>query len=154
MKWYKQSKVKPLNKEYVEHIPGGRAEGKQPEDYPADQISQGINVELEHTEDKNIAQEISLDHLEEFDDYYTGLAEMETKLKKEHKKKASVVDVNDPDKLARQMNVKYNGPQLDQGKLYGHLFTDNLTGDSFLVRLGQDFQQKLNATRNRMKNKN
>ena len=153
MKWYKQSKIKPLNKEYVEHIPGGRAEGKKPEDYPADQVNQGIDVELEHTDDKNVAQEISLDHLEEFDDYYTGLSEMETKLKKEHKKKASVVDPNDPDRLARMMNVRYNGPQMNQGKLLGHMFTDNLTGDSFLVRLDQDFEEKLADTRNRMKNK-
>jgi hypothetical protein len=37
----------------------------------------GVNVELEHTEDVGIATEISMDHLEEIDDYYTRLKKME-----------------------------------------------------------------------------
>ena len=38
-------------------------------------------VELEHTDDANIALEIAKDHLSEFPDYYNALEEMEKKLK-------------------------------------------------------------------------
>ena len=81
MNWYK------VARNHKEQIPGGKAEGKQPRDYPKDQVDKGISVEYEHTNDKNISQEIAMDHLEEFDDYYTGLDEMEKKLEKGKKKK-------------------------------------------------------------------
>jgi putative heme iron utilization protein len=41
------------------------------------QLSKGIRVELEHTSSPDIAQEIALDHLGEFPDYYTRLAKAE-----------------------------------------------------------------------------
>jgi hypothetical protein len=37
----------------------------------------GIEVELEHTNDRDIAREIALDHLFELPDYYTRLKNME-----------------------------------------------------------------------------
>ncbi len=37
------------------------------------QLSQGIQVELEHTSDSSIAKEIALDHLNERPDYYQKL---------------------------------------------------------------------------------
>lgn len=52
-----------------------------------DQIKKGIEVELEHTDDKNIAREIAKDHLFEFPDYYDRLIKMEKKAEKELKKK-------------------------------------------------------------------
>lgn len=77
--WYK------LAKEYNK-LPGGRGEGKHPSDFPKDQVNKGIEIELEHGPDKDQATEIALDHLTEFDDYYTGLDEMEKRLKEKHKK--------------------------------------------------------------------
>lgn len=68
-------------------IPGGRADKLTSKDI-ADkhnvsveeiekQIAMGVKVEMEHVDDKELAKEISLDHLEEMPDYYTRLAKME-----------------------------------------------------------------------------
>ena len=68
-------------------IPGGRADKLTSKDI-ADkhkvsvekiekQIAIGVKVEMEHVDSKDLAREISLDHLEEMPDYYTRLAKME-----------------------------------------------------------------------------
>jgi len=68
-------------------IPGGRADKMTAKDI-ADkhkvsveeiekQIAMGVKVEMEHVDSKDLAREISLDHLEEMPDYYTRLAKME-----------------------------------------------------------------------------
>jgi hypothetical protein len=51
--------------------PGGRAEAV---------INKGIEVELEHTKDRDLAEKIVLDHLAESPKYYEALEEMESKL--------------------------------------------------------------------------
>lgn len=43
------------------------------------QMKKGIQVELEHTQDKTKAKEIALDHLLEFPDYYDRLDKVEKK---------------------------------------------------------------------------
>ena len=45
----------------------------------------GIKIELEHTKSKEIAEEIALDHLYEFPDYYTRLKDMENEAEKDLK---------------------------------------------------------------------
>lgn len=45
--------------------------------YILQQLNAGIEVEYEHTTDKNIAKEIALDHLNEFPDYYERLKQVE-----------------------------------------------------------------------------
>jgi hypothetical protein len=42
------------------------------------QLNKGIEVELEHTTDKEKAKEIALDHLAEYPDYYDRLEKVET----------------------------------------------------------------------------
>jgi len=49
------------------------------------ELEMGIKVEMEHTNDKKLAQEIAMDHLEEFPDYYSRLGKMEDTAKKETK---------------------------------------------------------------------
>lgn len=41
------------------------------------ELHKGIQIELEHTSDKDVAREIALDHLKELPDYYTRLHTME-----------------------------------------------------------------------------
>lgn len=41
------------------------------------ELEKGIKVELEHTSDKKVAEEIALDHLNEKPNYYTKLAKIE-----------------------------------------------------------------------------
>lgn len=79
-----------LTKEAIE---GGKADGHSDSEYPKDQLDKGIEVEMEHTNSKAQAKEITKDHLEEEkeldpdkkkDDleYYDKLEDMEDDLKK------------------------------------------------------------------------
>ena len=52
---------------------GGLGDELDEEDVDAKELEMGIQVEMEHTKDKNIAREIALDHLSETSDYYTKL---------------------------------------------------------------------------------
>ena len=72
MNWYKKAKK----------VPGGKADGKKPSDFDPKEMEMGKKIEMEHTNDKGLAEDISMDHLEEFPDYYTELDKMEKKLKK------------------------------------------------------------------------
>lgn len=58
-------------------LPGGLADHKTNKDFPKKAIKQGAKVEMEHTKDKRIAQEIARDHLEEDGKYYDKLKEVE-----------------------------------------------------------------------------
>lgn len=58
-------------------LPGGLADKKDPEDFDQKQLEKGRKVEMEHTDDKDLALEIAMDHLTEDPDYYRKLSEME-----------------------------------------------------------------------------
>jgi len=80
-----------------DEIPGGYADNKSDEKYDKEQLGKGIGVEMEHTDDWEVAKEISKDHLEESKDfkdgkggkYYDKLLENEKKIEEEtgHKKR-------------------------------------------------------------------
>ena len=77
-----------------DQINGGLADKVTPEDiakkhnvpikYIEKQLAMGMKIEMEHTNHKMIAREISLDHLFEIPDYYTRLAKMEKAAEVEH----------------------------------------------------------------------
>ena len=46
-------------------------------DYDPEQVKKGIEVEMEHTDCKLIAEKIAKDHLSEYSDYYTRLEKIE-----------------------------------------------------------------------------
>jgi tRNA U34 5-carboxymethylaminomethyl modifying GTPase MnmE/TrmE len=46
------------------------------------ELQKGMEVELEHTDDEDMADEIARDHLDELPDYYTRLAKMEKRTSK------------------------------------------------------------------------
>jgi hypothetical protein len=46
--------------------------------FDAEQLNMGIEIEREHTDDLELAKEIAKDHLAEFPDYYTKLKKMES----------------------------------------------------------------------------
>jgi hypothetical protein len=60
-----------------EKIPGGLGKDKKPNDFNKDDLEAGVKVEMEHTEDRDIAKEIAMDHLTEDKDYYRKLRKME-----------------------------------------------------------------------------
>lgn len=61
----------------VQRLEGGVGDDTDPEDLPQDELEEGTEHELEHTDDEEIAEEIATDHLEGSDDYYSDLEEME-----------------------------------------------------------------------------
>ena len=65
----------------------GRADEKgiTEKDVDPKQLAMGIEIEKEHTDDKEMAKQIALDHLAELPDYYTRLKEMEKQGEKETK---------------------------------------------------------------------
>lgn len=69
----KASLIKPTNK-----LPGGKGDKLKPKDVDSKELAAGIQHELEHTKDKEIAQEIALDHLAEDPKYYSKLKKIES----------------------------------------------------------------------------
>lgn len=59
--------------------------------YDKDQLAKGIEVEMEHTTDREIASQIARTHLDEKKDYYTLLEKVEAKVKAS----VSIEDVNE-----------------------------------------------------------
>jgi hypothetical protein len=78
-----------INKKDPGKIPGGLADGKTPRDLSERhgvkledillQLKKGIKVEMEHTDDKEIAREIAMDHVFEDPNYYDKLKKIEEK---------------------------------------------------------------------------
>lgn len=61
----------------ADKLPGGNADKKDPSAFDKDALAQGVEVESEHTNDPEVAQEIAMDHLTEDPDYYKKLADVE-----------------------------------------------------------------------------
>jgi hypothetical protein len=64
-------------KDFKDQLKGGKSDGKDITKYDLKQILMGIKIEQEHTTNKMMALEITMDHLEEIPDYYTRLQDME-----------------------------------------------------------------------------
>lgn len=89
-----------------EFIKGGRAAGKSPKEFPKKQIKMGIKVEHEHTPKRGIAQEIAMDHLAEFPDYYTRLHKMEAQAKRAHRVAESALPATKRCRLMEMIELK------------------------------------------------
>lgn len=68
-----------------EYFHGGKADNKSDDNYDSEELRKGMNVEMEHTNDRKKAKEIARDHLEEHGKYYTHLDKMEKRLEKSAK---------------------------------------------------------------------
>lgn len=66
----KQTLLKKVAKKLKEKLPGGKGDGLPDSDFDAEQLAKGIEVEMEHTNDPDIAREITKDHLSETQMYY------------------------------------------------------------------------------------
>jgi hypothetical protein len=71
-----------MRKNWVDKLKGGKADKCTPEDFDPKELKRGIKHEREHTSNKHIATEISMDHLRENKNYYHMLDRMEKKGKK------------------------------------------------------------------------
>lgn len=63
-------------------IPGGIADDRPDSSFNQKELNDGISIEMEHTNDRELSKDIAKDHLEEFPNYYTELNKMEDKLEK------------------------------------------------------------------------
>lgn len=62
---------------HKDQMSGGLADKKKPSDFCPKQLAKGVRVELEHTDDLDIAKEIAMDHLAEDPKYYDKLETIE-----------------------------------------------------------------------------
>jgi len=69
-----------------DQLPGGLADDAKANGVDPKELEMGVKVEMEHTEDPELAREIALDHLiGESPDYYTRLQKMEEDIKRDKK---------------------------------------------------------------------
>lgn len=61
-------------RKFADEIPGGVGDNANPTDFDPAELEAGIQEELEHTNDLNIAREIAMDHLTENPNYYSKMA--------------------------------------------------------------------------------
>lgn len=71
--------VKLALKEYRDRLVGGLADTMKPKQFDAKALAKGVKVELEHTDDDELALEIAMDHLSEDPLYYEKLDLIEKK---------------------------------------------------------------------------
>lgn len=64
----------------AEKLTGGKGDNCPDSDFDPKQLAAGIKVEMEHTTDRDKAEEIAKDHLKESSDYYERLKVMESKM--------------------------------------------------------------------------
>ena len=55
----------------------GRGQGRNAAEFRATELRMGVEHELEHTDDPDLAEQIAIDHLAETPDYYTRLRAVE-----------------------------------------------------------------------------
>ncbi len=80
-----------------------------------EQLKMGIKVEMEHTDNPEIAKKIAIDHLKELPDYYTRLVKMEAEGKKESNvedflTKYSYLELK---KLGDKNNIRLKGSKIN-----------------------------------------
>lgn len=69
--WTSITEDEQIDDASVDVLPGGRGDGRMDSDFDELELELGIAVELEHTNDKDLAKEIAKDHLTENPAYYT-----------------------------------------------------------------------------------
>jgi len=105
------------------------------------QIDMGKKIEMEHVDDIKLAEEISMDHLEEIPDYYTRLKKMEKEAKKElsteSKRFMALAGIKEGDKkfLKNESFSENNDEQKKDDDLVIHEF------EQIDVELGKDDDQ-------------
>lgn len=70
-----------MHKIAMDQLEGGEADERESREFDPTELSQGIEEEMEHTHDPELAQEIAQDHLSEYPTYYSELERMEDSLK-------------------------------------------------------------------------
>lgn len=97
-------------------LPSGLADKKGlPEGIDLKQVEMGSKVEMEHTDDRDTAIDIALDHLAEIPDYYTRLKSLEEEAGKEGKKVGSTASTAEEDEEAAIEELYEESREADEG---------------------------------------
>lgn len=72
----------------------GRHNDKPDSAFPKKELAMGRKVELEHTDDQQVAENIAKDHLSESGKYYSALKKMEDNLKKQADEYADIAKIH------------------------------------------------------------
>ena len=133
-----------------EELKGGESDGMSEEDLAEKhnvdvkdikkEIKVGVKIEMEHTDDKDIAKEIAMDHISEYADYYTdpeyGIIAIEDKLG--DNKKTVRISKSDMDKLHNGGEVKIDGVELS----YRENVDEDLNTNRIAQRKRDDFRKE------------
>ena len=133
-----------------EELKGGESDGMSEEDLAEKhnvdvkdikkEIKVGLKIEMEHTDDKDIAKEIAMDHISEYADYYTdpeyGIIAIEDKLG--DNKKTVRISKSDMDKLHNGGEVKIDGVELS----YRENVDEDLNTNRIAQRKRDDFRKE------------
>ena len=66
-----------------DRIEGGKSDYKEESEFNVEELKRGIEVEMEHTDDPEIAKEIAMDHLAEDPQYYSKVGLIHTEEERE-----------------------------------------------------------------------
>lgn len=94
-------------------LKGGKGDRLHPWQVDQKELQKGIKVELEHTGNKTLAEDIAYDHLAEMPDYYTRLERMEKKKTYAAKKEYVIYD-DDIDVISDVIDEVPKGLELGQ----------------------------------------
>jgi len=121
------------------------ADTRPDDDYDPQQLAMGIEVEMEHTDNEEIAKRIAKDHLDEFPDYYTRLAKMEDEAKQDHEI-SEAIDIGRRNKfLARKIQQSIIQLKTDIYNYARHGNVEDILGDDPLSQaLKADVLRKRN----------
>jgi len=114
-----------LKSENKEKLIGGKGDSRPDSDFDQEHLMNGIKVEMEHTNDPDVAKEIAKDHLTESPKYYKKLKVMEHKLEDTKKSLAranSLVKALKKGSLNQDdMDIKKNKAKLGSGARFKKL---------------------------------
>ena len=129
---------------------GGKADKKTAEDIAMKHyqfvgtveqaIEKGAKIEMEHTDDKEIAKEIAMDHLWEFYEYYSekdGLPAMEKELKKDQKKDKGSKNESIKSKIKTLLREAIELDVIDEtpGDVTQHILVNGKNGGEMTIRV-------------------
>ena len=101
-------------------LPGGLADKSSPREFNSKELAKGVKVELEHTGDRDLAQEIAMDHLKEDPRYYTKLAKV-------HEESTSSGNIAAPD--MKKWGEAFFREPLSVRKLSGDPYLEKVHGE-------------------------
>lgn len=85
-----------------DRLRGGRADRMRPADFNPQALRTGTEHELEHTDDRDLAQEIAMDHLAEDPEYYEKLGRMESGFTPNRRRTVQIVSTEDEAQKIRE----------------------------------------------------